>query len=137
MEGPSDHPQQSDSGESWLLRVRSEGESAFNELYAEVAPALFAWARVRIRAGRGVHLDPSDLVQEVWCRAWRGLEDLAEDIPLRPWLFRIAKNVLPMLHQFPPRNVVIAQIVQIIGKRIITLEHHFINRVTAVHWVPV
>ena len=94
MEGPSEHPQQSDSDQSWLQRVRSEGESAFNELYAEVAPALFAWARVRIRAGRGVHLDPSDLVQEVWCRAWRGLDDLAEDIPLRPWLFRIAKNVL-------------------------------------------
>jgi RNA polymerase sigma-70 factor (ECF subfamily) len=79
---------------SWLLRVRSEGEGAFNELYEEVAPALFAWARVRIRAGRGVHLDPADLVQEVWCRAWRGLDDLDESIPLRPWLFRIAKNVL-------------------------------------------
>ena len=94
MEGPSEHLQQSDSDTSWLLRVRSEGEGAFNELYEEVAPALFAWARVRIRAGRGVHLDPTDLVQEVWCRAWRGLEDLDESTPLRPWLFRIAKNVL-------------------------------------------
>ena len=94
MEGPSEHPKQSDPDQPWLLRVRSEGESAFNELYEEVAPALFAWARCRIRAGRGVHLDPADLVQEVWCRAWRGLDDLDESVPLRPWLFRIAKNVL-------------------------------------------
>ena len=94
MQGPSGHPRQTDSDGSWLRRVRSGGEVAFNELYEEVAPALFAWARVRIRAGRGVHLDPTDLVQEVWCRAWRGLKDLDEEVPLRPWLFRIAKNVL-------------------------------------------
>ncbi len=69
-------------------------EAQFNELYAEIAPALYAWARARIRKGRGVQLDAADLIQEVWCRAWKGVDARGDDVPLRPWLFRIAKNVL-------------------------------------------
>lgn len=60
-----------------------------------LAPALFAWAEARLGAELCAALDPQDLVQEVWCRAWRKREDFAaRGVPFRYWVFRIAKNVL-------------------------------------------
>lgn len=68
---------------------------AFDRMYEAVAPALFAWADVRIRADVRAWLDPQDLVQEVWCRAWRRHAEFdPESTSFRYWVFRIAKNVL-------------------------------------------
>jgi RNA polymerase sigma-70 factor (ECF subfamily) len=92
---PSDgHPGELDT--QGLARAAKAGEEArFSELYERIAPALYAWASLRIRpAMRGV-LDPQDVVQEVWCRAWKAFEGFdPEQQSFRLWIFRIAKNVM-------------------------------------------
>jgi RNA polymerase sigma factor (sigma-70 family) len=71
------------------------GEAEFQRRYEELAPALHAWAELRIRPQMRALVEPGDVVQEVWCRAWRERQQLsALDPAFRAWLFRIAKNVL-------------------------------------------
>jgi RNA polymerase sigma factor (sigma-70 family) len=79
-----------------LARSARRGEEgSFAELYERIAPALYAWACLRIRPAMRGHVDPEDVVQEVWCRAWRGLAEFdPESSNFRLWVFRIAKNVL-------------------------------------------
>lgn len=72
----------------------ASAEEAFRSEYAELAPALFAWARSRIRPELRTFVEPADVVQEVWCRAWSARAEGAEPRELRPWLFGVAKNVL-------------------------------------------
>jgi RNA polymerase sigma-70 factor (ECF subfamily) len=68
---------------------------AFDREVEAVAPALFTWAEVRLRGELRSQLDPQDLVQEVWCRAWRKRDSFdAASTSFRYWIFRIAKNVL-------------------------------------------
>ena len=75
-----------------VRRARDGEDNAFGELYESLAPALFTWADYRLRLGPKV--DPLDVVQETWCRAWNRLESFdPERVPFRAWLFRIAKNV--------------------------------------------
>lgn len=70
-------------------------QTSFSRLYERVAPALFAWASLRLERDRLSDIDPEDLVQEVWFRAWRGIEFFdAAVTPFRLWLFRVAKIVL-------------------------------------------
>ncbi|MBI5434008.1 MAG: sigma-70 family RNA polymerase sigma factor [Planctomycetes bacterium] len=67
----------------------------FTELYERIAPALYTWAEVRIRPELRSFVDPQDVVQEVWCRAWkafRGFDPASQSF--RYWLFRVAKNVM-------------------------------------------
>lgn len=70
-------------------------EQAFADLYEALSPALYTWADYRLgpRGGAG-RADPWDLIQETWCRAWRRIETLdPQQVPIRAWLFRIAKNI--------------------------------------------
>ena len=70
-------------------------DGALAELYAEIAPSLYAWAELRVRQRFRHALDPADVAQEVWLRAvqaWPGFDPAA--IPFRAWLFGVAKNVL-------------------------------------------
>jgi RNA polymerase sigma factor (sigma-70 family) len=67
----------------------------FSALYEAIAPSLYAWAEIKIRPQMRGLVDPADVVQEVWFRAWRsfaGAELEAESF--RRWIFRVAKNVL-------------------------------------------
>lgn len=79
-----------------LARAAKAGDDVrFAELYERIGPALFTWASLRIRPSmRGV-LDPQDVVQEVWVRAWKAFPefDPAEQ-SFRMWIFRIGKNVM-------------------------------------------
>jgi RNA polymerase sigma-70 factor (ECF subfamily) len=79
-----------------LARAAQRGEEGrFAELYERIAPALFAWACLRIRPAMRGRVDPEDLVQEVWCRAWKAFPDFdPEQASFRLWVFRIAKNVM-------------------------------------------
>jgi RNA polymerase sigma-70 factor, ECF subfamily len=82
-----------------VLAARAGDSARFAELYERLAPALFAWAQIRIRSELKPWLEPQDLVQEVWCRAWRSFPsfDPAERTgsgAFRYWIFRIAKHVL-------------------------------------------
>lgn len=67
----------------------------FEAYFAEVAPALYAWAELRIRPALRARLDPQDLVQEVWIRGMQGFARFDErGVSFRAWAFRIGKNVL-------------------------------------------
>jgi RNA polymerase sigma factor (sigma-70 family) len=67
----------------------------FGELYERIAPSLYTWAELRIRPELRRWIDPQDVVQEVWCRAWRIFPDFDPvEGTFRYWIFRVAKNVL-------------------------------------------
>jgi RNA polymerase sigma factor (sigma-70 family) len=68
---------------------------ALAELYAPLAPALHAWATLRLSARLRRELSPADLAQEVWLRALEvfGAWD-ARVSSFRAWLFAVAKRVL-------------------------------------------
>jgi RNA polymerase sigma-70 factor (ECF subfamily) len=71
------------------------GEPRFAQLYEETAPALYAWASLRIRPALRPRLDPEDLLQEVWVRALEAEgRRRAAGADFRPWVFGMAKNVL-------------------------------------------
>lgn len=67
----------------------------FAEHYERVAPALYAWASLRIRPSFRGRLDPEDVLQEIWVRA---LEIHESRDPskgsFRAWIFAVGKNVL-------------------------------------------
>lgn len=68
---------------------------AFVAHYEELAPALHAWAALRIHGPLGRRIDPDDLVQEILARAYRGRATFdASRGEFRNWLFGIAHNVL-------------------------------------------
>ncbi len=64
-------------------------------LYPPVAPALHAWACLRIRPDARRQLSPEDLTQEVWLRAFQVFASFdAAKCSFRAWLFMVAKHVL-------------------------------------------
>ncbi|MBL8859054.1 MAG: sigma-70 family RNA polymerase sigma factor [Planctomycetes bacterium] len=89
-------PDSDSSDTQRVARAAKDGDAQkFALLYERIAPALFTWASLRIRPAMRTALDPQDVVQEVWCRAWNGFQRFDPDeTPFRLWVFRIAKNVL-------------------------------------------
>ena len=66
-------------------------DAAIRQLYSHYAKALHGYA------GQFCPDQPSadDIVQGTFIRAWRHLPQLsADDRPVRPWLFRVARNLL-------------------------------------------
>lgn len=67
----------------------------FEKSYADVAPAIYAWAELRIRPTMRARLDPQDLVQEVWLRGQKSYARFdARETSFRAWAFKIGKNIL-------------------------------------------
>jgi RNA polymerase sigma-70 factor (ECF subfamily) len=79
-----------------LAREAKLGDAQrFADLYERIAPSLYAWASLRIRPAMHAHVDPQDVVQEVWVRAWRSFGKFDPDAQsFRSWIFRIGKNVM-------------------------------------------
>ncbi len=66
-------------------------DAVLRELYSEHASALHGYVE-RFCPDR---TSADDIVQETFIRAWRHLPALiADDRPIRPWLFRVARNLL-------------------------------------------
>lgn len=88
----SEHPLAPPSNEAVFLdivmRARAGDESSFNSLYH--------WYHVDIYRHLvrmvGNPEDVSDLTQETFCRAWRGLAGVYDGRRFRGWLYRIATN---------------------------------------------
>ncbi len=92
MDGP-----EAEDTRDLVRRVEVDGVASrrFAELWERVAPALHAWASLRITAALRPRLDPDDLVQEVCCRAFLGFCNYdPERSRFRSWLFGIASHVL-------------------------------------------
>ncbi len=70
-------------------------QSELTRLYPPLAPALHAWACLRLRPEDRPRLLPEDLTQEVWLRAFQVFPTFDEGrTSFRAWLFAVAKNVL-------------------------------------------
>ncbi len=68
-----------------------DADAAIRQLYAHHAGALRVYVE-RFCPDRG---SADDIVQETFIRAWRHLPQLsADDRPVRPWLFHVARNLL-------------------------------------------
>jgi RNA polymerase sigma-70 factor (ECF subfamily) len=78
-----------------LVRQVQGGDlGPFGSLYTRIAPALFAWASLRIPRHLRGNLEPEELVQEVWCRALDRIATFDPARSFRYWIFRIAANTL-------------------------------------------
>lgn len=89
MPAPSMEPIPNDSA------ATSGATPSFETLYADVAPALYAWSELRIRPQLRARLDPQDLVQEVWLRGIKNFARWdARESSFRMWIFKIGKNVM-------------------------------------------
>jgi RNA polymerase sigma-70 factor, ECF subfamily len=68
-----------------------DADAAIRQLYSDHAEALFSYVRRFCLDQAGA----DDIVQETFIRAWRHLPQLRGDgRPIRPWLFRVARNLL-------------------------------------------
>jgi RNA polymerase sigma-70 factor, ECF subfamily len=68
-----------------------DADAAVRQLYSDHAEALYSYAR-RFCPDQ---TSADDIVQETFIRAWRHLSQLRGDgRPVRPWLFRVARNLL-------------------------------------------
>jgi RNA polymerase sigma-70 factor, ECF subfamily len=66
-------------------------DAAIRELYSHYAKALHGY----VEQFCPDQASADDIVQETFIRAWRHLPQLsADDRPIRPWLFRVARNLL-------------------------------------------
>jgi RNA polymerase sigma-70 factor (ECF subfamily) len=66
-------------------------DAAVRQLYSQHAKALHSYVR-RFCPDQA---SADDIVQETFIRAWRHLPQLCgDDRPVRPWLFRVARNLL-------------------------------------------
>ena len=76
-------------------RLSRDRQQAFQQLYRRLAPSLYVWAVLRIPPGLKHRLDPEDLLQEIWYRAYMNLATFRRELaPFRAWLYGIARNVL-------------------------------------------
>jgi RNA polymerase sigma-70 factor, ECF subfamily len=72
-------------------RLPADDDAVIRELYSHHAKALHGYVE-RFCPDRA---SADDIVQETLIRAWRHLPQLtADDRPVRPWLFRVARNLL-------------------------------------------
>ena len=72
-------------------QLPGDADAAIRELYTCHAKALHGYVE-RFCPDR---TSADDIVQETFIRAWRHLPQLsADDRPIRPWLFRVARNLL-------------------------------------------
>jgi RNA polymerase sigma-70 factor (ECF subfamily) len=72
-------------------QLPADADAAIRQLYCRHAVALHIYVE-RFCTDR---TSADDVVQETFIRAWRHLPKLtADDRPIRPWLFKVARNLL-------------------------------------------
>lgn len=80
-----------DAPSSTFGALPSDADAAVGELYSRHARAVHDYVARLCPDPAGAE----DIVQETFIRAWRHLPQLsADDRPIRPWLFRVARNLL-------------------------------------------
>jgi RNA polymerase sigma-70 factor, ECF subfamily len=77
-------------------QLPGDADAAIRQLYRGHAMALHDYVQ-RFCTDRAT---ADDVVQETFIRAWRELPQLsADDRPIKPWLFRVARNLLIDAHR--------------------------------------
>lgn len=78
-----------------LARLARSDPAGFSRLYERVAPAVHAWASLRLRGRARARLEPEDLSQEIWMRALELFPTSdATHGNFRAWVFSVARFVL-------------------------------------------
>ena len=91
----SEPEEENPATEDVVARVSLDPHGAFSDLYRRVAPAVYTWATLHLRAPLRSIVDPEDVLQEVACRAYEGFDGYdAGQGDFRAWVFGIARNVL-------------------------------------------
>ena len=86
-----------------LFRAPETKESAFTQIIKKYQERLY-WHVRRLVVS---HEDANDVLQNVFIRVWKGLENFREDSQLYTWLYRIATNeCLTFLDQQKKRGLV-------------------------------
>ena len=79
------------NGEPLRGDLPGDADAAIRQLYSQHAKALHSYVERYCRDSAST----DDIVQETFIRAWRHLPQLTTgDRPVRPWLFRVARNLL-------------------------------------------
>ena len=80
------------AGSSEVVRRAQAGDAAaFEILYREHSPRLFALC---LRLSGGTRTEASELMQDVFIRAWRGLGTFRGESAFSSWLHRLAVNAM-------------------------------------------
>lgn len=74
-----------------LLRARAGDMDAFEAIYRKHSPTVYA---LSLRLSGGVPSDATELLQDVFVRAWRGLSSFRGESALGSWLHRLAVNAM-------------------------------------------
>ncbi|MFL5828218.1 MAG: sigma-70 family RNA polymerase sigma factor [Thermoleophilaceae bacterium] len=77
-------------GDEWLIaQMRRGNEAAFEALVERYRPRLLSFCRHMLRSRE----DGEDVLQEVFSNAYRAILADEREINVRPWLYRIARNM--------------------------------------------
>ncbi len=74
-----------------VAEARSGDMDAFEAIYRGHSPTVYALC---LRLSGGVQSDATELLQDVFVRAWRGLASFRGDSALGSWLHRLAVNAM-------------------------------------------
>lgn len=78
-----------------VRHARAHDADAFPALYERLAPTIYTWASLRLRESLRHLIDPEDVMQEVWYRAFSRFHTYdPERSSFRAWIFRIAELVV-------------------------------------------
>jgi RNA polymerase sigma-70 factor (ECF subfamily) len=80
-----------DQGSDLVSRARNGEHDAFEELYREHSPRVYALC---LRLAGGDSVAATALLQDVFIAAWRGLPRFRGDAPVSSWLHRLAVNAM-------------------------------------------
>lgn len=81
----------SGSASDLIRRAQSGDTSAFEILYREHSPRVYALC---LRLSGGTQTEASELMQDVFIRAWRGLGTFRGESAFSSWLHRLAVNTM-------------------------------------------
>lgn len=71
-------------------RIMRGDQQALQELYTKYVPQVYSF----IARLAPAHIDPQDIVQEAFIKAWQNIKKYDTVFPFRTWLFTIARNTL-------------------------------------------
>lgn len=74
-----------------IRRAQAGDSSAFESLYREHSPKVYALC---LRLSGGSATDATELLQDVFIRAWRGLRSFRGDSAFSSWLHRLTVNAM-------------------------------------------
>jgi RNA polymerase sigma-70 factor (ECF subfamily) len=91
IESPSTIAEDKASALEYIGRAQSGDVDAFEQLYREHSPRIYALC-LRLKAGD--KSDATELLQDVFVKAWRRLDTFRGDCAFASWLHRLAVNTM-------------------------------------------